>query len=50
MDTELEYILRQFGKDCYWYGEDTGDYDCDFVAKQDWFKEYVEQIKQLFTH
>lgn len=27
MVQSLEQILREFGAACYWYGENTGDYD-----------------------
>jgi len=26
-----EQLIRDFGAQCYWYGEDTGDYDMHFI-------------------
>ena len=34
---KIEKILREFGSGCYWYGEDTGDYN----MKQDLFSDEV---------
>jgi hypothetical protein len=44
MNNEIMSFLKHFGKDCYWYGEETGDYDMNFVEREDFFKEYYNEL------
>ena len=56
-ETELFKILKEFGQACYWYGEDTGDYDMDRVNKRGsvtsggriFYKDTESKLKKLFS-
>jgi len=55
-EKELFTILKEFGASCYWYGEDTGDYDMDLIDKQGsrtsknkiFYKDTVSKLRKLF--
>lgn len=40
-------FLKEFARNCYWYGEETGDYDMNVVEKKDWFQELLLEIPKL---
>lgn len=41
---KLKVAIIELMKSAYWYGEDTGDYDMDWVHEKDWFKEDIDNI------
>jgi hypothetical protein len=47
VDKEIKAILREFGAACYWYGEDTGDYDIVSADNRKFFKDTVTKLKAL---
>jgi len=42
----IEKILKDFGATCYWYGEETGDYDMDSVERTVFYKQAIEALKK----
>jgi len=50
---KLEKLLQEFGCACYWYGEDTGDYDMKEIFRTEndsySFKEQITEILELVS-
>jgi len=42
----IEKILKDFGSTCYWYGEETGDYDMASIEETEFYKKAVKALKK----
>lgn len=42
--SRLVAVLKEFGKQCYWYGEETGDYDMKYFDQPDFEERYLDKV------
>jgi hypothetical protein len=47
MEEKLLQILKEFGQQCYWYAEQTGDYDLKDIDDEDFLVDTLQYIMKL---